>query len=186
MSWEDIGLTILCNFACRLIFCQSNSLVDLADESALKVLELGSGTGVPGILLSKLGHEVTLTDNEPSVLKLLEENCTLNGVSCNISSVDWGCSELTASQFDLVFASDCCYEKEVLPGLFKTAFASLKAEGPSKFIIANVQNRLFCDTREEADAALLAVSASAGFSSMEVLEGLSAGDADISLLAFYK
>jgi hypothetical protein len=152
---------------------------------ALKALELGSGMGVPGIFLAKLGHNVTLSDNEPSVLKLLEENCVLNNSTCDVISIDWEGNTLKNGDYSIVFASDCCYDTSVLPYLFRTAFAALKQSPSSRFLLANVQNRLYCTTRSAADQYLGNIASSAGFTSMDVLEGHSdQSGVDISLLSF--
>ena len=48
----------------------------------MRVLELGSGTGLPGLLLARLGAHVTLTDavDQPEVLANLEAACRDNGL----------------------------------------------------------------------------------------------------------
>ena len=60
--------------------------------TALRCLELGSGTGVAGLTLAQLGAErVVLTDNDDDVLELMRRNVKLNELEHNISCalLDW-------------------------------------------------------------------------------------------------
>ena len=54
----------------------------LAPSRPARVLELGAGTALPGLLLAKLGACVTLTDavHQPEVLANLEAACRVNGL----------------------------------------------------------------------------------------------------------
>lgn len=51
-----------------------------------KIVELGCGPGLPGIVASKLGAEVVLTDKSspPSILQNCRENASANGVNATI------------------------------------------------------------------------------------------------------
>lgn len=54
-----------------------------------RVLELGSGTGIAGIMLGLLGAKVTMTD-QPDVMGLLRENALRNQVEdCIITPLPW-------------------------------------------------------------------------------------------------
>jgi len=77
-----------------------------------RVLELGSGTGVVGLTLAKLGAMVTLTDGEPQVLSLLQRNIEAN-VSCTASQqlLRFGDPQTYVPQnnFQLIVAADVIY-----------------------------------------------------------------------------
>ena len=46
-----------------------------------RVLELGAGTGLPGIVAASLGAQVTQTDRQQVALAVCRRNAALNGVS---------------------------------------------------------------------------------------------------------
>ncbi|KAL0076201.1 putative methyltransferase-domain-containing protein [Phycomyces blakesleeanus] len=83
------------------------------------VIELGTGTGMVGLICAKLGAASTdLTDYHPSVLENVAINVKLNEVQANVSKLDF--IELATNpdsvwrnrKFDVVIASDLLYEME--------------------------------------------------------------------------
>lgn len=82
-----------------------------------RVVELGAGTGLPGLVCSKLGAaSVTLTDL-PSELALLEENVELNRARGDspvcVRACAWGELEEPTPTFDTVVVSDVLYHQPV-------------------------------------------------------------------------
>jgi predicted nicotinamide N-methyase len=82
-----------------------------------RVVELGAGTGMPGLVCSKLGAaSVTLTDL-PSELALLEENVELNRARGDspvcVRACAWGELEEPTPTFDTVVVSDVLYHQPV-------------------------------------------------------------------------
>ncbi|KAJ1347185.1 hypothetical protein KIN20_002185 [Parelaphostrongylus tenuis] len=83
-------------------------------------LELGSGTGVVGLSLGRLGaRKVILTDfPNDEILSLLQENVEKNGLSnvCEVKGLDWqNADSVTAvidglTELDYVIASDVFYD----------------------------------------------------------------------------
>ena len=56
--------------------------VDLAE---LKLLDLGTGSGILAIAAAKLGAcRIEAVDIDPQAVKVAEENCTLNGVTAQV------------------------------------------------------------------------------------------------------
>jgi predicted nicotinamide N-methyase len=89
--------------------------IDSRNESfkGARVLELGSGTGLPGIVAASCGARVVQTDRNELALALCRRNLELN----NIESVehrladwaDWQDAEL----FDWIIGSDILYSKQM-------------------------------------------------------------------------
>ncbi|KAJ8612515.1 hypothetical protein CTAYLR_003709 [Chrysophaeum taylorii] len=70
-----------------------------------RVVELGAGTGLPGLTAAKLGARVTLTDQDPQVLELLRHNVQVNGLDVDVRRVVFG----DAIDADVVLAADILY-----------------------------------------------------------------------------
>ncbi|KAN0041689.1 hypothetical protein ACTFIV_004235 [Dictyostelium citrinum] len=114
-----------------------------------KILEVGSGVGVCGLFLAKLGQPCTLSDNNEIVLDLLRlnvEESTADGYKCDCIKLDWGNQEdmdncLHKSKekddiggFDMIIGSDIVYWKIGIVPLFKTVSYLLKHNDNSRFI----------------------------------------------------
>ena len=102
----------------------------------LNILELGSGTGITGIIAASLGaRSVVLSDGVPRVLEDLRRSCELSreaiaegGAEVSVSYLNWNDedvkqdADLCASHkpFDLVLASDIIYRAESTPAMART------------------------------------------------------------------
>lgn len=92
---------------------------DLATRelAGLRVLELGAGTGLPGIVAASLGARVVQTDRQQLVLHVCRGNAERNGVAAiECRTADWTAWEDTA-HYDLILASDCLYAEPLHPHL---------------------------------------------------------------------
>jgi predicted nicotinamide N-methyase len=103
-----------------------------------RVLELGAGTALPGVLAAKCGATVTLTDSLrfARVLPNCSEIARLNGVHCTVTNLSWGEFPphlLTASDpapdsyhsplaapFDILIGADVFYDSEDYDDLLAT------------------------------------------------------------------
>jgi protein N-lysine methyltransferase METTL21D len=114
-----------------------------------KILELGSGNGYLGIVLSILGANVIMTDRK-NLLPLIEENVKINqmenliGKSIFIKECEWGITKLN-EDYDIIIASDCIYDKESMWKEFAQALIDLSTK--DTLIILSYENR------SEVDAA---------------------------------
>lgn len=121
------------------------------------VVELGSGTGLPGILAARLGANVSLTDAEskPEVLANLRAICALNNVTCQVSALSWGSTtsgvlanilpfsadiDGKASDF-LILGADVLYSSEAFEPLLATVHAMLHKGGPGSLFVTAYQWR---------------------------------------------
>ncbi|XP_067835208.1 EEF1A lysine methyltransferase 3-like [Heptranchias perlo] len=93
--------------------------------SGKKMIELGSGTGIVGILAILLGGNVTLTD-KPEVLNQIELNVANNVPSSiiqrsKVSALSWGENhDQFPTDYDIILGSDIVYKKREFHLLLKT------------------------------------------------------------------
>ncbi|CAG0889402.1 unnamed protein product [Darwinula stevensoni] len=92
-----------------------------------KVLELGAGTGLVGLVAAYFGGDVTLTDL-PEMFPLLGENVRRNALICEgratskvlIWGWDLGQSKNEIPRPDIILVSDCIYYAESVDPLIET------------------------------------------------------------------
>lgn len=94
-----------------------------------RCIELGAGLGLPGLTAAALGMETTLTERA-ECLPLLRAGVAANGLedTASVRELVWGDAaaiNALGEPFDLILASDCIYEAEVIPSLVKTLVALL-------------------------------------------------------------
>ncbi|KAJ7535481.1 hypothetical protein O6H91_12G035700 [Diphasiastrum complanatum] len=138
---EDYGLYIWpCSIAlAEYVWQQRHRFVGTT------VLELGAGTALPGIVASKVGANVTLTDRSDAneVFENMMETTALNGANCKIQSLTWG--EFDESLFNLevpniILGADVLYESKDFDDLFATV-SFLLHDDPEAVFITTYQRR---------------------------------------------
>ena len=101
----------------------------LVDLTACRVLELGAGCGVVGLVASRLGAKsVTLTDLAVA-LPTLSHNVGMNA-ECRFVTVcelDWRTQSAVESH-DLIIASECIYDADMAEPLLRTMHRASAAE----------------------------------------------------------
>lgn len=79
----------------------------------LTVLELGAGTGLPGIVAASLGARVVQTDKQPAALHL----CRLNGERNDVKAVEYRQADWTqwndTTRYDWIIGADILYAKSM-------------------------------------------------------------------------
>ncbi|KAK7466350.1 Ribosomal protein lysine methyltransferase [Stygiomarasmius scandens] len=108
------------------------SLFDYVKLKEAHVLELGSGTGLLGVLLSPLVQKYTVTDIE-DLIPLIQKNLVLNSrgnSNVDATPLDWLALEKATSQMrsrnfsfdpvDLLLIVDCIYHPSLLPAFLET------------------------------------------------------------------
>jgi predicted nicotinamide N-methyase len=98
--------------------------------SGRQVLELGAGTGLPGIVVASLGAErVVQTDKNNLTMTLCKRNCELNGIKaiehCLVDWTDWN----DKNQYDWILGSDILYGLDMHPHLKRIFESNLTPGG---------------------------------------------------------
>jgi predicted nicotinamide N-methyase len=88
----------------------AHEIVARADQvRGRQVLELGAGTGLPGIIAASLGAHVVQTDRQQAALHL----CRLNGERNGVAGIEHRLADWTAwtdaTRYDWIIASDILY-----------------------------------------------------------------------------
>eukprot|EP00511_Aplanochytrium_stocchinoi_P002087 CAMPEP_0204826366 /NCGR_PEP_ID=MMETSP1346-20131115/4065_1 /ASSEMBLY_ACC=CAM_ASM_000771 /TAXON_ID=215587 /ORGANISM="Aplanochytrium stocchinoi, Strain GSBS06" /LENGTH=225 /DNA_ID=CAMNT_0051954353 /DNA_START=215 /DNA_END=889 /DNA_ORIENTATION=- len=114
-----------------------------------KVVEVGSGTGLVGIVLGIIGANVVLTDQAP-VLELLQENIehNLNDPKFDrevcgkfdVHELYWGSSKVPeiVQNADVIIGSDLIFAKENIPLLLTTFETLCSPEKNTELIFAHI------------------------------------------------
>lgn len=107
------------------------------------MLEIGSGTALPGIVAAKCGAKVTLSDSVtlPKSLAHIRRSCQLNGLNINenikLIGLTWGLflnSFEALGPVDLILGSDCFYEPSVFEDILVTVSFIIDLNPSAKFL----------------------------------------------------
>lgn len=99
------------------------------DFSGQRVLELGAGLGLVGIVTAAKGAGTIQTDFIPEALELAKENGKINGINnITYTKADWRKFSLS-EKFDWIVGSDILYEPNLHPYLKSIFSNNLKAGG---------------------------------------------------------
>jgi len=106
------------------------------------VLELGSGCGVPGLMVatsssSSLPRQIYVRDLNPQTVENLQHNVELNGVQgfVEASVMDWDDkSTWPKERVDFVIGSDLIYIKSLVPLLTSVIFGTVKPGGKFLYV----------------------------------------------------
>jgi predicted nicotinamide N-methyase len=94
-----------------------------------RVLELGAGTGLPGIVAASLGAQVTQTDRHELALAVCKRNAERNGVPGIAHRLgDWAAWD-DADRYDWIVGSDLLYAEALHPDLRRIFVANLAPGG---------------------------------------------------------
>jgi hypothetical protein len=97
-----------------------------------------------GILASKLGADVVLTDlDQPAILDNLRRNCAANGAACRVLGLSWGdlppaAATLRREQPHLLLAADCLYDAAKFDAFLSTAAFLLSGRPPGEAALVAV------------------------------------------------
>ena len=97
-----------------------------------RVLDLGCGVGLVGIVCGRLGADVTFLDREAGALAAVRRNCRRNGVGfAQTIGGDWnhGGNRLAPDAYDLVVGGDVVYDDVEWPAIGTGLMRTLRANG---------------------------------------------------------
>lgn len=107
------------------------SIIHSISHPGQRILELGAGIGLPGLLLGKMGNKVMLTDSEEytQVLSNLRRAVSTNDLDlvCEVMPLTWGhfndpAFDVVEKGYDLIIGCDVLYD----PSSFESLFATVK------------------------------------------------------------
>lgn len=86
--------------------------VDSIDLHGQRVLEVGCGLALPGIVLHRRVADIVVSDWHPECVVFLQENLRLNMLGpLRYQDVDWSAPNPRLGTFDLIIGSDVLYER---------------------------------------------------------------------------
>jgi predicted nicotinamide N-methyase len=98
-----------------------------------KVLELGAGLGLPGLVAARKGARVTFSDYQPEALKIASRNALRNRIEgVAFALADWRHWTLE-EQFDWIIGSDVLYNPRSNPHVARILANNLAASGQLLF-----------------------------------------------------
>jgi predicted nicotinamide N-methyase len=94
-----------------------------------RILELGAGTGLPGIVAASRGARVVQTDRQQLVLHICKQNAQRNGVTTiEHRTGDWTAWD-DGERYDVILGSDILYAEPVHPDLRRIFDTNLAPNG---------------------------------------------------------
>ena len=113
-----------------------------------KVLEIGCGTGVPGVVAAHLGAFTMFSDMVPVTLEAVKETCRLNHLSnFDTCTLDWSEKIQSKERYDVVLGCEVFYDEAILADISYVLEQVLTPGGKGIFCDPN---RLGLDTIELA------------------------------------
>lgn len=114
--------------------------------TGINVLEIGCGTGLPGVVAAHLGAFTMFSDMVPVTLEAVKETCRLNHISnFATGTLDWSEKIESTERYDCVIGSEVFYDEAILPDIACVLEQVLAPGGKGIFCDPN---RLGLDTIE--------------------------------------
>ena len=94
-----------------------------------RILEVGSGMSVPGMVASALGHDVTVTDYEEEIMDFVRASAIVNGChNLKCETLDWF-EPRDLGRFDIILASEVVFHRRFFEPLLDVLRAYLSPGG---------------------------------------------------------
>lgn len=146
---DDLGENIRCGMVHDSVPALCSAIAGLHLGPEHRVLELGAGMGLPGLVAAAMGGQVVLSDRHPGVLELLGRNIVINKAStAQARKLSWTDRPPWLADFDFVLAADVLYAKDAAPAFFAAAAAALRPGGI--LVMAHKTRTSCCDLLHDA------------------------------------
>ena len=91
-------------------------LAGLPPDPETRLLEIGCGLGLVGVVAASFGHKIVMTEHNPEAIEFARANAALNHCAdLEIIDLDWN-SPTLYSRFDMIVGSEVVYhEKDFQP-----------------------------------------------------------------------
>jgi len=104
-------------------------LAGLPADPGKRILEIGCGLGLVGVVAASFGHKVVMTEHNPEALEFARANAELNGCpEVEIIDLDWNSPSLYG-RFDYIVGSEIVYHQKDFDPLKNLFERLLKPDG---------------------------------------------------------
>ncbi len=112
----------------------AHTVATIPPDSGQRLLEIGAGLGVVGVVAARFGHHVTITEYDERALDFIKANLVENHCDhAEIFRLDWHHPELPGT-FDIVVGSEILYREQDFPAIYSLLKKYLRPGG--KVILA--------------------------------------------------
>ena len=133
-----------------IVLCEHLSQIDIKTNA--RILELGAGIGLSGMMLGAKGHTVTVTDYNDDALALLRKNKEHNNLKAvQVKKLDWFHPDVSTS-YDIIFGSELIYKEQLMDPVLELLKKYLKPDG-TVFIAHDVNRKIMVEFLKRADTA---------------------------------
>jgi predicted nicotinamide N-methyase len=114
----------------------------LSPACGKRLLEIGAGIGLCGLIAAKHGFEVTITDNHDDALLFARINILKNGLGskAEVAKLDFSTDSLPA-RYSYILGSEVLYREETYKPLVNFLFQHLDMDPESEIILARSYER---------------------------------------------
>lgn len=127
----------------------AENIAKAAPSQLNKILEIGSGIGVVGIVSASFGHDVTMTEYDENALQFASANAEINHCpEIRICRLDWHRPDLE-DRFDTIIGSEVMFHERDCSPLLNLFRICLKPKG--RVIIASGVRRSVLDILRRLD-----------------------------------
>ncbi len=98
----------------------SEFLARMKPKEGQRLLELGAGMAVPGMVASSYGHDVTVTDYEDEIMDFVRASAIFNGCSSlKCEALDWFEPREELGTFEVIIGSELLFHERFFPPLLE-------------------------------------------------------------------